>query len=423
MSGNVLTRKLWHTIAGTSGAKFYSMGLNIVALALTARWLGPDGRGAFATASAWLNTLALLASLSLGQVAVQRLAGCRDSQRFGEVFGTLAWLTGGLSVLGWLGVALAWWLGGVRVFGDLPLDMLMLALVGLPFLLWEGYSNALLAAVERLRTFNLALMSGRTLMLVLLVGSLAGLDGGVGAAVVVMGVSQMWIALSCLPTLNRVAQQHGHRCWQGHEARALLQGGLRLHLNTVGTLALNMAGTLLVAGMVGTREAGFFQLAQQLSSVLLVIPQSAALVLYGRQGQLGADGVWPLQRKMTLAVVALTALGAGGMAVSAPYWLPWVAGDGFAPVVELFVLLVPAVALQSFASMMAPQWIGRGLFLTASVITVAVGGVNLACANWWIPQYGIRGAVYALLAALVAGFCTNLAMAAYCEKRAHQKVN
>ena len=61
--------------------------------------------------------------------------------------------------------------------------------------------------------------------------------------------------------------------------------------------------------------------------------------------------------------------------------------------------------------------------LTASVITVAVGGVNLACANWWIPQYGIRGAVYALLAALVAGFCTNLAMAAYCEKRAHQKVN
>ena len=32
MSGNVLTRKLWHTIAGTSGAKFYSMGLNIVAL-------------------------------------------------------------------------------------------------------------------------------------------------------------------------------------------------------------------------------------------------------------------------------------------------------------------------------------------------------------------------------------------------------
>ena len=407
-------------IAGTSGAKLYSMGLNILALALTARWLGPDGRGILATLTTWVNTAAMLASLSLGSVAMQRLAGCRDSARFGDVFHALlrfAWI---LAICAWGVMALLWLARGSALFGNAPAWALALACLMLPCLVWEGYANALLTTIERLRVFNLSLVTGRSLMLLGLL-CLAVLDGVTLAGVLAVSVlAQCWIAGYSFPTLRARARQHQAAGASTTEGRALLHGGMRLHLNTVGTLALNMAGTLLIANMLGAREAGFFQLAQQLMTVLLVIPQSASLVIYGRQGELGPDGVWPLQRKMLLGVVALTAIAGLAMAMSAHIWLPWVAGPGYEPAIPLLLAMLPILVMLSFSSMMASQWIGRGLFLTASLLTVLVGLVNLLASSVWIPEFGMMGAVYAQLLALLVAVFTNSSMALWCELKSRR---
>lgn len=409
--------RLMALIAGTSGAKLYSMGLNIIALALTARWLGPDGRGTLATLTTWVNTAALLAGLSLGTVAMQRLAGHRNSARFGAVLHALALWALGLTLCAWLVMVLLRWGGGSALFGEVPDWALGLAFVMLPCLLWEGYANALLTTIERLRVFNLSLIAGRTLMLLGLLG-LAWFDQVTLAGVLLVSiVGQCWIAFYSLPTLKAFAAEHGGVRFTSSENLALLHGGTRLHLNTVGSLALNMAGTLMIASMVGVREAGFFQLAQQLMSVLLVIPQSASLVLYGRQGELGPDGVWPLQRKMVCMIVVLTTGLGAIVALTAPYWLLWVAGPGYEAAVPLLLSLLPALVVLSFSSIMASQWIGRGFFLSASMLTLVVGAGNLAAAFVLIPLYGIMGAIYAQMLALSISIITNGAMAIWCERR------
>ncbi|MEN9985553.1 MAG: hypothetical protein RI925_1055 [Pseudomonadota bacterium] len=413
--------RLMALIAGTSGAKLYSMGLNIIALALTARWLGPDGRGALATLTTWVNTVALLASLSLGTVAMQRLAGCRHSERFGAVLHALFLWALGLTLFAWFVVALLRWGGGSALFGEVPDWALALVFVMLPCLLWEGYANALLTTIERLRVFNLSLITGRTLMLLGLLG-LAWFDQVTLASVLLVSiVGQCWIAFYSAPTLKAFAAEHGGVRFMPSESTALLHGGVRLHLNTVGTLALNMAGTLMIASMVGVREAGFFQLAQQLMSVLLVIPQSASLVLYGRQGELGPDQVWPLQRKMVFLIVLLTAGIGAVLALTAPYWLVLVAGAGYEPAVPLLLSLLPALVVLSFSSIMASQWIGRGFFLSASMITLVVGAGNLLAASILIPRFGVMGAIYGQMLALSVSILTNGAMAVWCERRFRQQ--
>lgn len=409
--------RLMALIARTSGAKLYSMGMNIIALALTARWLGPDGRGALATLTAWVNTIALLASLSLGTVAMQRLAGHRHSERFGAVLHSLAMWAVGLSLCAWLVLAVLRVIWGAALFGDVPDWALVLVFVMLPFMLWEGYANALLTVMECLRVFNLSLVTGRTLTLIALLG-LAWLDQVTLAWVLLVSIAgQCWIALYSVPVLKAFAAGYGGVRFTPLENVALLHGGARLHLNTVGTLALNMAGTLMIASMVGVREAGFFQLAEQLMSVLLVIPQSASLVLYGRQGELGVDGVWPLQRKMVCVMVVLTAGVGAIVALTASYWLPWITGPGYEPAIPLMLSLLPALVVLSFSSIMASQWIGRGFFLSAAVITLLVGGGNLAAASVLIPRFGIMGAVYAQMLALSISVVTNGAMALWCERR------
>jgi O-antigen/teichoic acid export membrane protein len=65
---------------------------------------------------------------------------------------------------------------------------------------------------------------------------------------------------------------------------------------------------------------------------------------------------------------------------------------------------------------MAPQWIGRGLFLTASLCSLSAGGVNLLAAWWWVPRMGVMGAVYAQWSALSLALVTNLVLFWVCER-------
>ena len=70
--------------------------------------------------------------------------------------------------------------------------------------------------------------------------------------------------------------------------------------------------------------------------------------------------------------------------------------------------------------MMASQWIGRGFFLTASLLTVLVGLVNLLASSVWIPEFGMMGAVYAQLLALLVAVFTNSSMALWCELKSRR---
>src|SRR4051794_41803717 len=68
-------RDLWKSIGFTSGARIYSLAAGAIGLVITARALGPSGRGAVATATTWALLFATVGYLSLGQVALHRGAG------------------------------------------------------------------------------------------------------------------------------------------------------------------------------------------------------------------------------------------------------------------------------------------------------------------------------------------------------------
>ena len=64
-------RELWMNIAHTGGAKGYGLVVNTVILVITARWLGPEGRGALGATTTWVALFATIGCLSLGQVAIR----------------------------------------------------------------------------------------------------------------------------------------------------------------------------------------------------------------------------------------------------------------------------------------------------------------------------------------------------------------
>ena len=100
---------MWRKVLTTSGARAFNVAALLVATALTARALGPDGRGVIAAALAWVGLFTTVGHLSLSPVAVHGGRGPDRGGETGRIAGTLLALVAGMTLLGW-GVALAGWL-------------------------------------------------------------------------------------------------------------------------------------------------------------------------------------------------------------------------------------------------------------------------------------------------------------------------
>ncbi len=409
-------REIWMTITHTSGAKIYSLLTGVVTLALTARLLGPDGRGQVAAVTTWVGMFSTFGQLSLGQVALHRLANDPQRESFGPLLGSLFLLAGLLSLGGWLIAGALYALFPGAAFKGLSGWALLAGFLALPFLLWEQYGSSLLMALERLRIYNQFQILGRTLAVFAVFLLVAGLQWGVVGALLANLIGQIVVAMGGVRFLWRYAKEIDASCQPSkREIRTLLAGGAKLHLNAIGTFLFTSANVLILNHYHGAEQTGYFQLATQLVGILMIIPQSASMVIYGKVTSLGPDGAWPANKKllkqMTLGMIVLGVIAA----LLAPWGITLLAGEAFRPAVEPFQWMLLGLIGMTFSTVMAPQWIGGGYFGLAAGLSLLVGLVNLAANLWLIPKYGMQGAVYAFLGTYFVSIIGNGAMAWHCQ--------
>ena len=411
-------RELWGNIVHTSGAKIYSLLIGVFTLSLTARLLGPEGRGQVAAITTWVGMFATFAHLSLGQVALHRMAGDQVQKRYGNLLGSLLLLTFLLTLIGWL-VALGMrWGNPAWGFKGLPDIPLVVGFLSLPFMIWEQNGSSLLMGLDRIRIYNRYQVIGRTASVAAVFALVGGLGLGVAGVLGAGLLGQMIVAMGGIGFLFAVAREMNLVCWpEKKEIKALLVGGAKLHLNAIGSFLFTSANILILNNYHGANQTGYFQLATQLLGVLMIIPQAASMVIYGKVTSLGPNGAWPdnlrLLLQITLVMIALGVIAA----LLAPWGITLLAGEAFRPAVQPFQWMLPGLVGMTFSAVMAPQWIGRGYFWQAAGLTLLVGLVNLAANLWLIPIHGMQGAVYAFLGTYAFSIFGNGTMAIHCQRK------
>lgn len=390
----------------TSGARVYSVTVSMIALVLTARWLGPEGRGAAVVLITWANLFSSIGYLSLGQVCLHRASIDRDLAWFGEAVGALLVMTALASGLGWLIAALLWAINGRGIFGTGDVSLVVIALAGLPFLIWEQYNSALLTMVGRLKVYNINQLMGRSATLVLLVATILGLGWGVHGFLVATLAGQVIVAAAGMRVLLRQAGKV--RTSMAVIARLVLDGA-KLHLNAIGVLLFSSADVLMIQYFRGPAEAGIFQFASQIFMALLIVPQAALLVLNGRLTTLEPAAFWREHKRMIGLIMALMTLAAMVIAALANWIVPLVATPAFmrsGPILQIFCLGAVAATLNT---MMGLQWIVQGRFLSSSLLTLVTGIGNCVLNLFLVPRYGAVGAVWATVIGIyMIPFTTNL---------------
>jgi len=412
-------RKLWAVILQTSAARIFSLLVGVVVLFITARWLGPDGRGTVAAITTWVGLFATFGSLSLGQVAIHSLAADRARERLGAILGGLLLVLAVVSLGGWLIAGAASWLRPGSFLPDLRPLLMVAGFAMLPFLILDQYSAALLTALNQLRVYNRYLVIGRSVVLVCVLAFVGLLGAGVIGVLLATLTGQVLVAAGALVFLAGHVRKAGQAIRiDKPELRKLLEGGVKLHPSTVGTFLFSSADILILHYYRGPAETGQYQLAAQLISVLIVVPQAASLVLFGSIAAKGPDRAWDENWRLLKHAMALMTVLAVVAGLSAPWWIVLLAGHEFAPSARLFQWLLLSVPGMTFSLLLAPQWIGRGFFLHASILTVAVGLLNVGANLYLVPLYGAMGAVVSNIATFMFSVIGNGVMAVYCARRA-----
>lgn len=385
--------------AHTLVTKGVVLGLSVAAGMLAARLLGTSGRGALALFQTVPLMVMPLGELGVRQAAAHFLGQRRyTEQALGEGL-KLLYLLG--SVLG-AAITLACYagLGLWRSYGW-GLPCLFAALV--PLLLLESYYNGILLAqrrIERMNYLSLADRAGMVLFLVLFVAW-----GRYG----VMGAALALLASRLLPTVLLAVWLREHLRlaprWVPSLSNALLMKGGLFALSLF-VMQLNYrVDVLMLERVSGMASVGIYSVGVTVCELLKELPLAIGLVLFARSanarlsppasgGPGGLERVRSMEElgkvaRVTMALIAVIAL---GLAVAAPWVIPWCYGAEFAGSVRVIWCLLPGVMalalfliLQFFAAGQGKPGLVLRAFVPALILNILL---NLA----WIPRWHEVGA-------------------------------
>jgi enterobacterial common antigen flippase len=385
-----MTTSLQHVFS-VAFARSYGALISIITLIISARYLGPEGRGVFVAAIAWMSTFCTIFHLSIGPALQYRIQQNRAAYTAEAMLGTLLGLGLVASIIAWAAAAFSFAMTDGSLFKGLSIEVLVLVFASLPLLMWEQYAPNIYASLSRMNLINRAQYIGRTLGVVAFVVLVGWLNFGVAGALVAMFITQAIVMLAALLPMMRSIKWR--LVWLAGEVKPLFAAGMKLHLVSISALLLDQASILISNNYLTKTEVGLFQLALQLVGLLLILPQSALMILYGDMAKSDPARYWPHQRKLILRVmVGILLLALAGWLL-APYLIPLVAGEQFKPSVPMFMALLPSLLGLSLSILLTPQWLGRGLFMLSNAVTFTALLIVVIGTFWAVPRYGIDGAI------------------------------
>ena len=366
--------------------------VSLITLIFSARYLGAEGRGIYVAAFTWMITLCTLFHLSIGPALQYRIQKNKAAYETKSMMGSMLGLIGILSIFAWTTALIAYLVTNGKIFGNLPAGALILAFASLPLMMWEHYAPNIYTILAKMHLINRAQYIGKLSGLLVFFILVVILKKGVYGALAAVFFSQLLTMLvSIVPLLRELKWKV---MWLSNEVKPLLFSGLKIHVSSVTALLLDQASILIVNFYLTNEDLGYFQLAVQLVGLILILPQSALVTLYGDMTKSNPSENWAHQKNVIthimLAVLALSLVSA----YLAPYLIPIVAGSQFIPSVPIFISLLPSLLGLSLSILLTPQWLGRGYFMLGNIFTsialvfVVVGSV------WMVPLYGIDGAIY-----------------------------
>ncbi len=361
---------------------------------LSARWLGPSGKGLVAAASTWGQLLGWFVGLGLGFAIQVRIAEEPDTSKHSAMSTALG---NALLYAACVGMS-AGFIGFLllsRALAHLGPDVrsvIALTVLPIPLGLLASFLASLQLGLGRHRIYALLTIAGPISTLVLLL-----------VVTLVRGNPSPVIVVSCYLIGALVALLFAARQlpWRSiridlHTLSHDIRFGAKTWLTSVMGLASLRLDLLVLTVFVSAGDIGLYSAANNVMMPITALPSAIALLAAPRAARLRAQ-VHPLAsinaiRNSTRNALSLALVGAGLLAAAAPVIVPLLLGNAYRPAIQLIWILIAGYVARAVVSVIVAGANGmrrpRAGYLSEGVGLM----VTLVLLPILLPRWGITGA-------------------------------
>jgi O-antigen/teichoic acid export membrane protein len=380
------------SLVRNSAARFVADGAglasSLVASIVTARVLGPTGKGLFSSLTFLSAMVIHLFSAGLGDAAIV-LVGQRRATLQRALSSTLG--AGLCSAV--LGMGALWLACLVAFRGDWERmrAAALISCLGLPLFLCAYHLSYLLSAQERIPASSmvLATMNLSTTAAIALFVAGMGLSVPGGALAGVVGAACGLTLAAALLRRSGLSLTPG---WDRSYVGAALRYGPAVAASYLVSIMLQRADLVLVYALAGSGPAGHYSVGLTIASLAALLPIAISNATFPRIAKLGKEEAPELMVRTCRLGVAAAAVGAVLLTVATPVLVPLLFGREFLPAVGPTLILVPSGLIWSAQWLLCRAWAARGrpglLMASFGVSLLVMVGLDILV----VPRFGITGA-------------------------------
>jgi len=389
-AASVPSRSLRKDTAGVFASQVVVVATALAGAIITARVLGPSGRGVLTLATLWVSFFALAVPMSAGYGMIYQVRHSRAtlSQALSSALG-LSVVCGAVAFALALGLAPAF----SRTFlAGVPLKYVLLAAVGLPAAIFAALASLALIGAGRARHAALLGAVNAMLSLAALAVAVLVLKWGVWGAIAAGSLSCLFGAALTVIWLRselRPALLVQPELW-----RFSLCFGAKLHGGMLAQWANYGLDRFLINLYLGPMAVGVYTVAAMAAERLWLLPGAVCASLYSRTGG-DAENDAEVTARACRVTFWLMAGACALVAAAAPPLIPRVLGAEFAPASRLLLVFLPGVLLLTLLKVLAPYICNRGKPAAVTYLSTGALVITLVLNLALIPRCGIAGAAIA----------------------------
>jgi O-antigen/teichoic acid export membrane protein len=364
------------------------MAIGIVNGVITARWLGPSGRGSFQLLVLLPIMLSNFVKLGIPQASVYYMR--RRGASASDVASNSIWFA---LVMGGAAVVVCWfqrdWLLA-KFLKETPRELLLPSLCLIPFVLLQFYLLGVAQAQERFREYNIRQLVPNTLSLIGLSTTLILLHMGLVGAVIVQVTIQVLMTVWMTWRVHREAPLHLH--WNGKLARGMLAFGGKSYVQTLAATLHLRLDQFLCAYFLSAADVGLYAIALNFGTLLDKIGEAAGTVMFPRLAGSSDRDAHVATTKVCRHTLFVLAIGGTVFALGAPIVVPVLYGERFRGAVAPLLILLPGMLGAALYQLLTRNFTSRGRQEVNIVAALLALGLNVGLNFVLIPRLGISGA-------------------------------
>src|SRR3569833_3123135 len=369
------------------------IGINILTGVLTARTLGPDGRGAFAAITTWPQLLATLATAGLNSAVIFRMR--KVPQQAGAVASASLIVCTATSLVA-IGIGVLLMPMWMARYSPWIITFSQLSLATVLVYSWQMVIKQGFAGSGRFGRFNLSQLLPQLLYLLALLGLIAFAAMKVEAAVLALlgggaiarCVTLVLFVREVRPTLQGVLSEL--KAVVSYSTRAML-------MDAVFALGTYIDRIVLIPLLAG-RELGLYAVAYGFSRVIQLARPAITSDVFSNMAKVHESQTRVLHDLSLRKLLIGLGLGCACLrAIGAPL-LRLAYGGEFAAANTIFRILVIEASLGALSQVTAQLYLSHNRPGVVSIIQVSVLGATRGALLLLVPVYGATGAAIALLA-------------------------